>query len=155
MNQTRTEIAEERADEAIVEERAEEGRARDIREEPMDIREDPREIREDPHDRTVPATQRPRAVGENIPDVLLLPERQHQLRDSWLEIQGSFIDEPADSVRRADGLVREALSSVSERFEATRRDLERVWNQGGEPSTEAMRQALRQYRTLFNRLLAL
>jgi len=148
-NQTRTEIAEERAEtiaedraeEAIAEERAEEGRTRDVREEMRD--------------RPVPATARPRAAEENIPDVLLLPETQNQLRNSWLEVQGSFIDEPAQSVRRADGLVREALNAVSERFEATRHDLERAWNQGGEPSTEAMRLALRQYRTLFNRLLAL
>jgi hypothetical protein len=147
-NEIRTEIAEERADEAIVEERDEQliadeqALARDVR----DPREDP--------SRTAPMTARAGA-GEKVPDVLLPAQKQSQLRDSWLEIQGSFIDEPAQSVRRADALVREALSAVSERFEATRRDLEGVWNQGGEPSTEAMRQALRQYRTLFNRLLAL
>ena len=80
--------------------------------------------------------------------------RRDVLRSAWLQIQGSFIDEPGESVRKADGLVKELLASVSERFEAARRDLEQEWGRGAETSTESLRLALQRYRTLFERLLS-
>ena len=86
---------------------------------------------------------------------LLLPaERRDELRRVWLEVQGSFIDEPQDAVRRADGLVQDLLRSVAEGFESARRDLEGDWQRGEEVNTESLRLAFRRYRALFERLLS-
>jgi hypothetical protein len=83
------------------------------------------------------------------------PERRQQLRGTWLDIQSGFIDEPQRAVRNADGLVREILDSVSQRFENARHSLEEEWNRGEQASTEALRLALQRYRALFDRLLSL
>jgi hypothetical protein len=101
-----------------------------------------------------PADARPADPRPAETDLLLPPQRRDELRASWLEIQSSFIDEPRESVRRADGLVQDLLSSVSERFESARRDLEGEWQRGEGVNTESLRLALRRYRALFDRLLA-
>lgn len=99
----------------------------------------------------LPAEPRSTAIDD---DELLLPApRRDELRRTWLEVQGSFIDEPQGAVRRADGLVQELLISVSEGFESARRDLEAGWQRGEGANTESLRLALRRYRALFERLL--
>jgi uncharacterized protein (DUF2236 family) len=113
---------------------------------------------EDISSKTVPARPAPPVPVEGRTGVeLLLPaDRRDQLKAAWMEAQSAFIDEPADSVRRADALVKDVLKSVSERFEAVRRDLENEWARGGEAaSTESLRLAIRRYRTLFDRLLGI
>jgi hypothetical protein len=86
---------------------------------------------------------------------LLLPAaRRDDLRRVWLDVQSSFIDEPQDAVRKADGLVQELLRSVAEGFESARRELEGDWQRGEEVNTESLRLAFRRYRTLFERLLS-
>jgi len=97
----------------------------------------------------------PLPASQELPGERELPaQRRDELRRDWLQIQGSFIDEPGESVRKADVLVKQLLASVSERFEAARRDLEREWGKGAETSTESLRLALQRYRTLFERLLS-
>ena len=97
----------------------------------------------------------PLPAATALPGERELPaQRRDELRKNWLQIQGAFIDEPGESVRKADFLVKELLASVSERFEAARRDLEREWGKGAETSTESLRLALQRYRTLFERLLS-
>jgi hypothetical protein len=77
------------------------------------------------HPRTEPTQPRPLPAGTELPGERELPaQRRDELRRDWLQIQGSFIDEPGESVRKADFLVKQLLASVSERFEAARRDLE-------------------------------
>lgn len=83
------------------------------------------------------------------------PERRKELKGTWLSIQSAFIDEPQRAVRNADGLVKEILSTVSQRFESARRNLEAEWDKGEQASTEALRVALQRYRALFERLLSL
>jgi hypothetical protein len=83
------------------------------------------------------------------------PDRREQLRGTWLDIQSAFIDEPQRAVKNADGLVKEILGSVSQRFESARNALEAEWNRGEQASTEALRIALQRYRALFDRLLSL
>src|SRR5262245_22425964 len=97
------------------------------------------------------ANEKQPAVAERI----LPQERCEQLKRTWLETQSSFIDEPREAVRKADGMVQELLSVISGRFEETRQGLEAEWNRGQEASTEALRVALQRYRALFDRLLAL
>jgi uncharacterized protein (DUF2236 family) len=113
---------------------------------------------EDLSNKTVPVRPAPTAPAEGRAGTeLLLPaDRRDHLKAAWMEAQSSFIDEPAEAVRRADGLVKDVLKSVSERFEALRRDLENEWARGGEAaSTETLRLAIRRYRTLFDRLLGI
>lgn len=87
-------------------------------------------------------------------DLLLPAGRRDELRRRWTDVQGSFIDEPQGSVRRADELVQELLRSVAEGFEGARRGLEAEWQRGEGANTESLRLALRRYRALFERLLA-
>jgi hypothetical protein len=83
-----------------------------------------------------------------------------KLRERWIEIQTEFVDSPRDAVEKADGLVAETLQQLTETFARERDELEAGWSsrgdgQGdGEPSTEDLRQAIRRYRSFFNRLLS-
>jgi hypothetical protein len=113
----------------------------------------PPETRQADVHRPAAASNAPRE-GPPEADLLLPPQRREDLRRTWLEIQSSFIDEPPEAVRKADGLVQELLASLTQRFEAARRDLESEWSRGEDVSTESLRLALRRYRTLFDRLLA-
>jgi hypothetical protein len=125
-----------------------------VRAEPIDQRreESPR-TREIRREAPAAVVEERTAVLES--DLLLPAERRDDLRRTWLEVQGSFIDEPQEAVRRADGLVQELLGSISERFESARRDLENGWQRSEGSTTESLRLALRRYRTLFDRLLSL
>jgi hypothetical protein len=88
-------------------------------------------------------------------EALFPPERREELKGTWLSIQSAFIDEPQQAVRNADGLVKEILTSVSQKFESARRNLESEWDRGEQASTEALRLALQRYRALFDRLLSI
>ncbi|HET9315635.1 MAG TPA: hypothetical protein VFQ51_08595 [Vicinamibacteria bacterium] len=87
-------------------------------------------------------------------DLLLPSDRRDDLRRVWTDVQTSFIDEPQDAVRKADGLVQDVLRSVAEGFESARRSLEGEWQRGEHANTESLRLAFRRYRALFERLLS-
>jgi hypothetical protein len=72
----------------------------------------------------------------------------------WDAIQAGFVDEPRRSVAEADALVAEVIDDITAAFAAARADLEAQWSEGGEASTEDLRQAFRRYRSFFQRLLA-
>jgi hypothetical protein len=57
-------------------------------------------------------------------------------------------------VRQADELVASLMKRLAEAFAAERERLEGDWDQGEEVSTEELRQALRRYRSFFDRLLS-
>ncbi len=76
-----------------------------------------------------------------------------QLQKRWQAIQVEFVDEPRGAVEQADGLVAEVMQQLAESFAAERRELEAAWSGGREASTEDLRQAIRRYRSFFNRLL--
>jgi hypothetical protein len=122
--------------------------------EPRDVREVAVGERATPPPR---ASHVPAAAAGPAPEggELLLPaQRREELRRAWLEIQSSFIDEPPEAVRKADGLVKELLHSVAERFESARGQLEGEWQRGEGVNTESLRLAFRRYRALFDRLLS-
>jgi len=88
-------------------------------------------------------------------DVPLVPENEAGgLRDRWSSIQANFVDEPQSAVEEADTLVAEVIQSLAKRFADERTKLDDQWHGGGEASTEDLRQALRHYRSFFQRLLA-
>jgi hypothetical protein len=78
-----------------------------------------------------------------------------ELRARWQSIQGEFVDDPKASVHQADELVATSIKRLAEMFAQERSNLEATWSRGGEVSTEDLRQALRRYRSFFDRLLSI
>jgi len=70
-------------------------------------------------------------------------------------IQTEFVDEPGAAVKKAEALVGEVVTQLTESFARERRDLESRWSGNDDVSTEDLRQAIRRYRSFFNRLLAI
>jgi hypothetical protein len=100
----------------------------------------------------VPGADTPHDV-ESTPtvteDISLLPEEAaSQLRSRWDVIQGGFVDDPRRAVDQAGALVDDALQQLNAVFEEKR---SRLQGNGGIP-TEELRQTLRHYRLLLNRL---
>jgi hypothetical protein len=86
----------------------------------------------------------------------LFDEREtNDFRTRWQEVQGKFVDDPQASVEQADQLVANSMKRLAEIFAKERADLENAWSKGGEVSTEDLRQALRRYRSFFDRLLSI
>jgi hypothetical protein len=85
---------------------------------------------------------------------LLSADRTGEFKQRWRELQGDFVDDPQQAVRGAGDLAREVLQELGD----TIADSDRVerWKAGdGSSGTEDLRVALRQYRTLIDRLLEL
>jgi hypothetical protein len=82
-------------------------------------------------------------------------EAARKFRSRWQVIQGKFVDDPRDSVKQADDLVADIIKNVTMSFADRRITLEKQWNSGEDISTEDMRQALKRYRSFFERLLTL
>jgi hypothetical protein len=81
-------------------------------------------------------------------------EEAGQLRTRWEEVQIGFVDEPRQSVERADELVAQVMRRLAEVFSEERGQLENQWTRGDDVSTEDLRVALRRYRSFFDRLLS-
>lgn len=77
------------------------------------------------------------------------------LQGRWQAIQVGFVDEPRGAVEQADKLVDEVMKRLADSFARERDELERAWSGGSEASTEDLRQAIRRYRSFFNRLLGI
>jgi hypothetical protein len=71
----------------------------------------------------------------------------------WQEIQAGFVDEPRRAVQDADALVVDMMDRLARMLASEREQLE-LPGEKGEVSTEDLRQGLRRYRALFERLLA-
>jgi hypothetical protein len=84
----------------------------------------------------------------------LFPDDElHNFRARWDQVQTSFVDEPRQAVEQADSLVANVVKRIAEQFSTERANLEDQWAQGDNVSTEDLRQALRRYRSFFDRLL--
>jgi hypothetical protein len=93
-------------------------------------------------------------VNTDHPTALFPDNELNELRARWDKTQISFVDEPRAAVEQADSLVATVVKRLAEQFAAERADLEHQWDRGTEVSTEDLRQALRKYRSFFDRLLA-
>jgi len=104
-----------------------------------------------------PVTRQPadRAEAErNAP--LFAGDQSEDFRRRWGDVQTSFVDEPRRAVEQADALVAEVMQRLAQVFADERSRLEQQWDrEGGSTDTEALRQALRRYRSFFDRLLAM
>lgn len=98
-------------------------------------------------------SESPKMADEFVP--LLSKEKAEDFRSHWQKIQTGFVDDPHNSVEKADDLVERVMNSITETFAKERSSLENQWNQGAEASTEDLRLAIKRYRSFFNRLLTL
>jgi hypothetical protein len=80
-------------------------------------------------------------------------DKLHSFRAHWYQVQASFVDEPRQAVDQADSLVANVVKRIAEQFSNERAQLEKQWDSGDNVSTEDLRQALRRYRSFFDRLL--
>jgi hypothetical protein len=122
--------------------------ARDDRSEPHDHGEggDP-DLSRDP--------QGPRDVDPAEQRVELMPSSDiRDLKTRWTSVQATFVDTPREAVASADRLVAETIQRLAQSFANGRSTLEQQWDRGDEVSTEDLRQALRRYRSFFDRLLS-
>jgi hypothetical protein len=78
----------------------------------------------------------------------------HNFRARWDQVQTSFVDEPRQAVEQADSLVANVVKRIAEQFAAERSKLEDQWSKGDNVNTEDLRQALRRYRSFFDRMLS-
>jgi hypothetical protein len=97
----------------------------------------------------VPAPLTAREAAPLFPD-----DELHNFRARWDQVQTSFVDEPRQAVEQADSLVANVVKRIAEQFSTERAQLEKQWDSGDNVSTEDLRQALRRYRSFFDRLLA-
>jgi hypothetical protein len=109
------------------------------------------------------ATRTVEGTRDIVPDEKLQNDRPGQLfpdheltefRARWDKAQIGFVDEPRAAVEQADSLVATIVTRIAEQFAAERAELEHQWDRGDNVSTEDLRQALRRYRSFFDRLLA-
>jgi hypothetical protein len=104
---------------------------------------------------TAAAAQRAMYTPDSSDRTPLFPEDElGSLRQRWQTVQGSFVDDPRTAVRQADELVASAMKRLAEVFADERGKLEHEWDKGENVSTEDLRQALRRYRSFFDRLLS-
>lgn len=97
----------------------------------------------------------PGAAREGGPGPLFPAGDVEDLRSRWDQIQTGFVDEPRVAVKQADELVAQAMKRLAESFAGERTRLEQQWDRGDNVSTEELRQALRKYRSFFQRLLTM
>jgi hypothetical protein len=89
------------------------------------------------------------SAGALFPD-----DELHNFRARWDQAQTSFVDEPRRAVEQADSLVANVVQRIAEQFSNERARMEEQWSKGDNVSTEDLRQALRRYRSFFDRLLS-
>ena len=120
----------------------------------VDTTEEQEEIEQRVEEQTVERESPATSIDERL-EPLFEDEESETFRTHWLNIQSKFVDDPRASVREADELVAKVLKSVTMSFYDRRTSLEKQWNSGQNISTEDLRQALKRYRSFFDRLLRL
>jgi hypothetical protein len=101
---------------------------------------------------TLPAPAVPEHADERT--ALFPAGDMDNFRARWREVQGDFVDEPRQAVEQANQLVEQVIQRLTDVFSSERTRLEKEWGQGKDVSTEDLRQALRRYRSFFDRLLS-
>lgn len=94
-------------------------------------------------------------VASPAADGALFDQDAEEVRHRWQEVQTGFVDDPRDSVTRADSLVAELTDSLHAALEARTTELRSRWRDTDRHDTEDLRTALRDYRALLEQLLDL
>ncbi|MGD0934445.1 MAG: hypothetical protein ABR922_07710 [Streptosporangiaceae bacterium] len=74
-------------------------------------------------------------------------------RASWVRIQSGFVDDPRGSVTEAAELITQIASTLVSAVQERERTLRGAWDGSGDADTENLRNALRDYRSFFERLI--
>ncbi|WP_165966019.1 hypothetical protein, partial [Actinomadura sp. 7K534] len=88
------------------------------------------------------------------PAKLFDPAESDRFKERWRDVQSAFIDDPGDSVRKADDLASEAVDALGRAIAEQRRRLSEGLADRDDADTERLRQALRGYRDLLDRIFA-
>ncbi|MEV5896852.1 hypothetical protein [Nonomuraea fuscirosea] len=88
-------------------------------------------------------------------EIVLFEQDPTQVQARWRDLQASFVDDPGEAVQRADGLVGEVVDALTSALNNRTGALRDRWKDAGGGDTEQLRLALREYRTVLERLLAL
>lgn len=103
---------------------------------------------------TTEQQEQTREAEERNDDRALFDDNELQsFRGRWEQVQNSFVDEPRETVQKADDLVSDLVERLTSGFAEARSGLEEQWKKGEEASTEDLRVALTRYRAFFQRLL--
>jgi hypothetical protein len=111
-------------------------------------------------------------LHERLDIVPLSPDARERYSDSWREVQTGFVDQPAEALTNADRLVTDVMRERGypmDEFDQRVADLSvdhadvvehyraahsiQLASEGGDASTEELRQAVVHYRALFAELL--
>jgi hypothetical protein len=103
-------------------------------------------------------TELPPAAADKEADrieQLIQPAEAGAFKDRWQEVQSDFVDDPHEAVRRANELAAEVLNSLTNALNDQKRALDDRWRDDKDEmsDTERLRQAVRDYRGFFNRML--
>jgi hypothetical protein len=96
---------------------------------------------------------RPRASDEGNGS-LLEDGFGDRFQQRWHEVQSGFVDDPYETVRQAEQLTDEVVTSLTTALTERKRELDDRWS-NEKDNTEELRQSLRGYRALLDRLTAL
>jgi hypothetical protein len=107
------------------------------------------------HTELLPPSDQPEQLNGSERTALFTPADSENFRGRWKEIQGEFVDEPKHAVEQANELVSRVIQQLTDGFANERSKLESAWGEGKDASTEDLRQALRRYRSFFDRLLSI
>lgn len=103
---------------------------------------------------TMGAESPARRTGSAAGESLFAEHELSILRSRWADVQASFVDDPRESVQKADGIVADLVDRLTAGLAEARSRLEGHWARGEEVSTENLRVALKRYRDFFEKLLA-
>ena len=105
-------------------------------------------------DGDVPAATGTGPDAQGAPTVGESAARTAELQERWLAIQSDFVDDPRRSVASAADLVTEAIDTLVAEIKERDVSLRGTWDSSN-ADTEVLRNALRDYRSFLDRLVAL
>jgi hypothetical protein len=88
-------------------------------------------------------------------EIVLFDQDPAEAQARWRDLQASFVDDPGQAVHRADELVEEVVEALTGSLTARTGELRERWKSADGGDTEQLRLALRDYRGVLERLLAL
>ena len=93
-------------------------------------------------------------AGANMPADTNMVGDPEKLHEQWAAIQSTFVDDPRGSVAAAAEFVTETITALVASAQERERALRGEWDRDG-VDTEGLRNALRSYRGLLDRLVRL
>ncbi len=88
-------------------------------------------------------------------EIVLFDQDPAEAQARWRDLQASFVDDPGQAVHRADDLVEEVVEALTSSLTTRTGELRERWKSADGGDTEQLRLALRDYRGVLERLLAL